>query len=129
MDRFLGLRFVRKPLTDVEYVERVRKDMLRFKRWGKWIVVFSAAGVLFWGYILTLLVSAFVQLGGNGNLFIMGLFAGLLIGMLFALPAWYAMEQFLQALKMLREDRMQELLVKYHDMLIEMARQEDEPEE
>src|SRR5665648_128373 len=105
MDKFLGLPIVRKPLTDAEYVERVRKDLQRSQRWGKWIVVLSAAVVIFWGYIVSLLVSAFVQLGGNGNQFIFGLVAGLLIGMMFALPAWCAMEQFLQALKMLREDR------------------------
>jgi hypothetical protein len=48
MDKFLGLPIVRKPLTDAEHVERARKGIERWRRYGKWLALFQTMHVIAW---------------------------------------------------------------------------------
>ena len=66
------------------------------------------------------------MLGGQaGNFALGGLFVGMLLGFCFGVPFLHALEEFGKSLGNLRGDRTSELLVKYHDVLVELARSEN----
>ncbi len=123
MDKFLGLPIVRKPLTDAKLVERARKDGRRWQRYGKWLVLFQAALLVASGVAISTVASIVIKLGGNQGLgeFILGV----VIGMAFGIPALHIMYELVSSLGKLQGDRSLQLLVRYHDMLAELARMEE----
>jgi hypothetical protein len=132
MDKFLGLPIRRKPITDAEHVERIRKNVSRAKLFGKWIVVFQAAVLVAWVCIFIAFGHMLQQMGNwaggqGGNLALGGLFLGMLLGIGFGLPFLHAIEQFCNTLRMLKGDRTSELLIKYHDVLVELAKSDAAP--
>ena len=125
MDKFLGLPIVRKPLTDAEYVERARRDIQRWRRYGKWLALFQVALLALYGFILSSIASVLVKVGGNQ--IVGGLFLGIGLGMGFGVPILHSLHQFVNTFVMLKGDRTSQLLVKYHDALLELAYSEDDP--
>ena len=118
MDKFLGLQIRRKPLTDAEHVERVRKDLQRSRRWGKWLITSQVALLLVYVYILQMITSVLWKLGGNQLQFGAGFAVGVLIGFLLGVPVLHLALQLVESIKLLKGDRTSALLVKYYDTLV-----------
>jgi hypothetical protein len=125
MEKFLGLPLTCKPLTDTEHVERARKDLRRWRRYGKWLAAFQVAVLVGYIYLLTLIGSTLVKLAGNQV--VGGLCLGIMIGMGFGIPILHVLQQFVHTIGMMKGDRTVELLVKYHDALLELARSQTPP--
>jgi hypothetical protein len=124
MDKFLGLPIRRKRLTDAEHVERIRKDVLRAKLLSKWLVLFAAILGICCLWLFIYFVQSFVQsVFANQPLigFGLGLTVGLILGLLCVGLAIQVGHLLQQAIRVWKVDRTSELLVKYHDMLIELA--------
>jgi hypothetical protein len=54
-----------------------------------------------------------------------GLFLGILIGLGCGIPFFHALDELGKSFENLKGDRTSELLVKYHDMLVDLARSEN----
>ena len=100
MDKFLGLPLRRKPLTDAEYVARARKEITRWQRYGKWLLLLQALPLIAWiclfGLVAQVCHRMGAMLGGQaGNFALGGLFIGMLLGLCFGVPflhAWRSLE-------------------------------------
>lgn len=124
MKRILGLPIRRKRLTDAEYIEHVRKNVSHAKAFGKWLV--SSAAILGLGclWFLIYFTQSFVRcilasqpVAG----FSVGVSVGLILGILCIGLAVQAAHLVQQAIRVWRVDRTSELLVKYHDLLVELS--------
>jgi hypothetical protein len=126
MKTFLGLSLTSKPLTDSEVVERARKRIQRSRRYGKWLALLfevamvtamaCLAGFMSWAINFLIPNQAVGDLAG-------GILIGFLCGGLFV----YFIQRLRHAIWVLQGDRNSELLVKYHDALIELARSKSPP--
>jgi len=130
LKNFLGLPFFRKPLSDAEIVEQARRDIKRWQRFGKWLLLSQTAIVIALGCFFFLLVHILDKMwrfaGGVGNLALGGLVVGLLIGFAFGVPILHAVDEWGKTIGALKGDRTSVLLVKYHDALIELSRQKED---
>lgn len=120
MIAFLGLSWHRKQLTDVELVEKTRRDLQLLQGVGKWLVAFNVvAGVLFLllcGMMFKIIVEFAGNLAARNDLargMVFGGVFGLSVGCLF----WKLFEQLRQLVGMLAGNRKDQLLVEYHDRL------------
>jgi hypothetical protein len=132
MRKFLGMPLMRKALTDAECVERARKDVDRWRRYGKWLALFQVAVAIGYVCIFALVVKVVQQLGGGqggqpGNFFMEGLCLGIMFGMVFGIPFLNALHQLANTMGSLQGIRALALLVKYHDLLCQLAKLEEEP--
>ena len=130
MKKLFGLPITRKSLTDAEYVERVRKDIERVRRLGKWFALFAAVMAVAWVYLVIRCVQALAGgfLGLPANQLFVGLAVGAAFGLGFGLIALKIGHFVAQAITMWKGDRTSQLLVKYHDALVGLARSERPPE-
>ena len=127
MDKFLGLPIVRKPLTDSQCVERARKDIKRFKRYGIWLLPLSFIPLIILGFVTDKVRIVLVNAGGNQGAFWGGILIGIVCGLPLGIVFFQFLDFFLKTIGLVQGDRSSELLVKYHDMLAELAHAEDKP--
>ena len=126
MKNFLGLPIFRKPLTDSQCVERARKDLTRFRRYGAWLIPLYLAPLIMLGFVVDVVRVVLIKAGGNQGNFLGGVFIGIVFGLPLGIAFFHFVEYFGRIVGLSKGDRTPELLVKYHDMLAELAHAEKE---
>ena len=126
MEKFLGLPIFRKPLTDAQCVERVRKDIERFKRYGVWLLPLSFIPIIILGFVIDRVRVVLANIGGNQGAFLGGVLIGFVLGLPLAIAFLHFLDSFVKIIGFVKGDQNSELLVKYHDMLAELAQAEKE---
>ena len=121
MGKFLGLSLFPEPLSDSEYVEQVRRDLLRNQRYGKWLTMFWMTLFVVWTGFLIWIIIIGMGLLGNQNPFALGVTFGICIGGAMAVPIVEILRQVFSSYTALRDSRASELLVKYHDALLQLG--------
>ncbi len=123
--KFLGLPLMRKAMTDSEYVEKMRRSLEKCRRYGKWFITLTTLVSLFVLYGICRIGWVFQGLGGvGGNRFIIGYFAGLVVGTIAGFALLRTIISHQQMIMALLRDRTSELAVRYHDLLLAVAREE-----
>lgn len=133
MKTFLGLPFFRKQLSDAEIVEKTRREIERWQRYGKWLLFFQTVVIIAWVCLFYVIVKLLADLGGwaggqGVNLALGGLVIGLVFGLGFGVQFLHALEEWGKSIAALKGDRTSVLLVKYHDTLNEIIRQTEDHE-
>lgn len=109
-------RFPKRPVSDDEYIRRLRRSIALWDRYRVWFMLLFASVLsayiclLIWGF------RVFLQLGGNANmpLAVLQFFTGVLFGFVFSWPALGAVHQMISGF---RDMRIERLVLKYHDAL------------
>jgi hypothetical protein len=127
MKKFFGLPLFRKPLSDAEYVEKLRKDLDKVQRYGVWLVLLYALLVGAWLYLLCNIgkfLNHMADLFGNqgGNFMLAGFFLGMMLGLSFGIAFLHAAKQLVDTFVLWRNgDRAKKLILKYYDALANLA--------
>jgi hypothetical protein len=121
MDKFLGMPIWPRPLTDAEHIARLRKDDQRRQRLGKWLVLAIAAVGVLLIYFVGKVIDALWWLLPPGNQLVQGIALGAVIGLILAGAAAHVGHLIGLAIRTFTGDRTTVLLLKYHDMLMEMG--------
>ncbi|MGO8745508.1 MAG: hypothetical protein ACLQNE_05920 [Thermoguttaceae bacterium] len=122
--------------TDAECIDRVRKQVRLTEKWGRWTLVSS----LITGIASVALAIGFgygVQLVANlcGNvqnpvapqpreLAWMGFSLGLILGFIAGFSLFKGMHYLVEGIELFRGDRINELLLRYHDAIMTMMQSE-----
>ena len=123
MKKFLGLPIFRKPLSDAEIVEQTRREMKRTQHYGKHLLAIQTATIIMWAIFLYLAIDMLKILENTPLKMPSGvcIMIGMTIGVVFS----GSLCNCAQTIRNLRGDRTSLLLVKYHDALTAINRQED----
>jgi hypothetical protein len=116
-----------KPLSDEEYVARVRAGVAMHQRWRGWLVgLYGAALVAFLGLAVlgANLAARFGQLAGGRAPALLGFGCGALLGVVSGGVGLKAAHGLWFALSALRTER---LLLRYHDALADLAQASGAP--
>jgi hypothetical protein len=117
--RLLGMRVLSKRLTNYEYVERIRTLDARGRR------IFPFLAVILCGALAILFCHCIRQgLRIGGKQFFWGFAGGIVPGVAFGSLILFAVHYYANMILALKRDRSAELLVKYHDILVDLARSE-----
>jgi hypothetical protein len=119
MKRILS-RWGHRQLTDDEHVELARETLFAFRRYGYLRAVRCVAAIIALGCLLILAIWSFHLLLGNQA--VGGLGIGAAIGMAWGLAFVWSGYELVRTIENIKGDRKLELLVKYHDALLELAR-------
>jgi fumarate reductase subunit D len=122
VEKFLGLPIREKPLTDSEYVGRIRRRCARSRGVGKWLLLLSAVLGIGTLYLACEILPVLLQIAGLQVP--IGLAIGGAIGVMLGFVAQHLGGMVRAALIVFKGDRTAELLLKYHDALVELARLE-----
>lgn len=123
MESFFGIRLRSKPLNDVEYVEHVRATLEKYKRLSKWVACGRMIGVLVFVGVAVFLLNVLMQFGlmQMFNQVFAGFALGLFFGLNVAMSLSMALFEFREAIDALQGDRSGELMLRYHDALVELG--------
>jgi hypothetical protein len=118
------LCFRRKPMSDDEFIERIRQGIIRFQRRRKVLVIFSATFlVVAFAFAIfgAVVVHKVGQLLQGLQPAIAGLLIGANIGAALGLGLFKSINGLMDAL--LWDNRTERLLIRYYDALKELARE------
>lgn len=117
--RFEPARWLaRKPVSDGEYVERIRRGVAHFERWRRWEIGFYAAlSVAWFAALVTLGWTQFLKRQIQG--LPLGVGIGIIVGSLTGLTTIKLAHGLIFALVSSR--RTEKLLLRYHDALAALA--------
>lgn len=136
---FLGLPWRRKRLSDVELVEKARRDVARLQRIGKWLTAFNVVVGLallgMAGMMAELTYKIIVDLApGNalvvpGQVMVSGMVMAFVFGVFFAGMIGQFAERLKASMLLLGDQRKNQLLVQYHDRLQALGELDETPPE
>jgi hypothetical protein len=110
------------PVSDEEFVERIRRQLEQRRRWGKWLVGLFGALLVGAAWLALQMANRAAGLAANGlgNRWVA--FSGFGIGLALGLIAGLACHSILISLmNALSEPRTEQLLLRYHDALEELT--------
>lgn len=127
MKNLIGIPARRKPLTDAEYVERVRKEERRCRSLTKWYALLVAVIGIAWLYLVIYSIEKLAQglLGNPANQLLVGYALGAIFGFISGAIAFKVAHLAVQAITVWKGDRKSQLLLRYHDHLCELAKQDE----
>jgi hypothetical protein len=123
--KLLGLPVISRRPTDAEYVERMRAADTRGRRLASRLFVpfvITSFGV----WVCMLCFCVWRGVGPGGNQFLLALAGGIVAGAIFGLLVLVTAHYYVDLLFTLKRNRTAELLVMYHDMLVDLARAESQ---
>jgi hypothetical protein len=118
------------PSAREECIERVRKAIRSRERWGLWVAVFFLfMGLTFFalGVWLIVLLQNFALRNGNVGAFWGGVSLGVVFGIVLLSIFYHSVSMIVAAIKSLRDDPADRILVEYHDALINLMQEADGP--
>lgn len=111
---------MKQKLTEEEFIEKIRKNVLRQRRWGKWLAVFHLIiGTVWFALGISLIVLCFRIFNNNqqNNLVVMAISLGFLLGIFLGQIFYQSGHHIVQGITSFGADRTSELLIKYHDSI------------
>ena len=115
--KFLEIELIRKPKTDSEYVERIRKIVSHSKWFG--VLQFCLAAVFF-GLYAFIWKMVFWPVQGNAELpegVGLGFGVGIIFGAFAGMMLVFAANSIILGVQCLKELRTERLMLKFHDEL------------
>jgi hypothetical protein len=124
--KFFGLPIISRRKTDAEFVERMRKNEASARRFvGCFFVPLNI--MLFVACLCMTFYFAWKCVAQGGIQFLLPMAGGILAGIVIGFSLLVTAHYYMNMIHSLRKDRAEELLVRYHDMLLELAHSEINP--